>query len=251
MIPKTTNTSAGFGSLAELVLREVLGVAVVMRFLLSELGAQRCPLPVHVDAAAPEGVDPAPAPRDVEQLQMADACGKRGVDDEMVADRLEAEHRAQEQERRACRPGLRAAGRRVLHRVLRQRPLVAAERLRQAAVEELGGVEDARGDLRRLLLEAVASQAPGDEGVVERPDGADVVADRVVAALAFGQRAHAPAARRASGPSGAGDRLRLRLVDDAAPEQMAVVRGQRVDLLARRCRAPGRSTRRPRPRSRG
>ena len=106
------------------------------------------------------------------------------------------------QERRAGRPGLRAARGRVLDRVLRHRPRVAAERLGQAAVEELGGVEDAGGDLRRLLLEAVAAQAPGDERVVERPDGADVVADRVVAALALGQRAHAPAGEEPWRPSG-------------------------------------------------
>ena len=94
---------------------------------------------------------------------------------------------------RARRPGLRAARGRVLHRVLRHRPLVASERLRQPPVEDLGGIEDARRDLRGLLLEAVAPQAPGDERVVERPDRADVVADRVVASLALGQRPDAPA----------------------------------------------------------
>ena len=110
--------------------------------------------------------------------------------------------------------------------------LVAAERLGQAAVEELGRVEDPGRDPRRLLLEAVAPQAPGDERVVERPDRADVVADRVVARLALGQRAHAPAGEEPRPHQVPDDGLRLRLVDDAAPEQVAVVRGQRVDLLA-------------------
>ena len=46
---------------------------------------------------------------------------------------------------------------------------------------------------RRLVLEPVAPQPPRDERVVERPDRADVVADRVVPPLALGERAHAPA----------------------------------------------------------
>ena len=157
---------------------------------------------------------------------------QRRVDDEVVAGRLEPEHRAQEQQRRARRPGLRAAGGRVLHRVLRQLPRVAAERLRQAAVEELGGVEDAGGDARRLLLEAVAAQAPGDEGAVEGPHRADVVADRVVARLAHGQRPHAPARVHRRRHEVPGHGLGLRLVDDAAPEQVAVVGGEGVDLAA-------------------
>ena len=51
-----------------------------------------------LDATAPERVDPAPPTRDVEQLQMTDACGQSGVDNEMIADGFEAKHRAQEQD---------------------------------------------------------------------------------------------------------------------------------------------------------
>ena len=76
---------------------------------------------VDVDPAAAEGVEAAPAARDVEQLEVADARRQRRIDDEVVAERLEAEHRPQQQQRRAGRPGLRAAGRRVLDRVPRQR----------------------------------------------------------------------------------------------------------------------------------
>ena len=134
---------------------------------------------------------------------------------------------------------------------LRQAPFVAAERLRQPPVEELGRVEDAGGDLRRLLLEAVAPQAPGDERVVERPDRADVVADRVVAAFALGQGAHAPAGEQSRAHQVSRDRL--------APWTCRRCRsraGGRCSSAARRPgrrpgRAPGRSTRRPRPRSRG
>src|SRR5215212_3336087 len=97
----------------------------------------------------------------------------------MVADRLEAEHRSQEQQRRAGRPGLRAARRGVLNRIPGRLPCVAAERLRQATVEEGSSVEDAGRDPRSLLLEAVAAQPPCDKRVVKRPDRADVVTDRV------------------------------------------------------------------------
>ena len=86
--------------------------------------------------------------------------------------------------------------------------------------------------LRRFLLEAVAPQPPRDEGVVEGPDRADVVADRVVPALAFCQRADAPAGEEPRPHQLARDGLGLRLVDDAAPQQVAVVRRQRVDLVA-------------------
>ena len=92
---------------------------------------------------------------------------------------------------------------------------------------------------RRLVLEAVAAQPPRDERVVEGPDRPDVVADRVVASLALGKRAHAPAREQPRSHQVPDDRLRLRLVDDAAPEQVAVVRGERVDLLSVRVEREG------------
>src|SRR5262245_4995019 len=186
---------------------------------------------VDLDPSAPEGVDAAPAPGYVEQLEVPDPGSERRVDDEVVADRLEPEHRPQQQERRAGRPRLRATRRRVLHGVFRQLALVAPERLRQAPLEELGRIQDPGSDHRRLVLEPVAPQPPGDERVVERPDGADVVADRVEPRLALGQRAHAPAGEEPLPHQMPNDRLRLRLVDDAAPEQVAVVRGEHIDLL--------------------
>ena len=69
-------------------------------------------------------------------------------------------------------------------------PVVAAERLGQPPVEVPGRVQDAAGDGGRLLGEAVPAQPPRDERVVERPDRAVVVADRVVADLALGQGPH-------------------------------------------------------------
>ena len=188
--------------------------------------------PVDGDPAAAEGIDPAPATGDVEQLEVADRVRQCRVDDEVVADRLEPEHRPEQEQRRPGRPGLRAAGGRVLDRVLRQRPVVAAERLRQPPVEQRGGVEDVRRDAGRLLLVPVAPQPPGDERVVERPDRPEVIADRVVAGLALGQRSHAPARVQPRPHQVADDRLRLRGVDDAAPQEEPVVRRERIDLAA-------------------
>src|SRR5215207_750621 len=116
-----------------------------------------------VDAPSSEGVDAAPAPGDVEQLKMTDADRERRVDYQILTERLEPKHRPQQQQGRTRRPRLGAARRGVLHRVLRLRPVVAAKRLRQAPVEESSGVEDPGGDLRCLVLEAIAAQPPGDE----------------------------------------------------------------------------------------
>src|SRR5947207_3903598 len=86
--------------------------------------------PSDLDEAASEGVDPAPPPRDVQQLEAAEGVGDGRVDDEVVADGLEPEQGAQQEQGRPRGPGLGAAGRRVLHGVLRLVPRVAAESLR-------------------------------------------------------------------------------------------------------------------------
>src|SRR4029450_10227525 len=86
--------------------------------------------------------------------------------------------------------------------------------------------------LCRFLLEAVTAQPPGDEGVVEGPDRADVVADRVVAALAHRPRPPPPPGEQPLAHELSRHGFGLGLVDDAAPEQMPVVGGQRVHLAA-------------------
>jgi hypothetical protein len=118
-----------------------------------------------------------------------------------------------------------------LDRVLRERAIVAAERLGQAPLEVPGRVEDPFGDHRRLVLEPVSAEPPGDERVVEGPHGADVVADRVVPAFPLGQRSNAPTGEQPRAQEIGDDGLRLGLVDDAAPQEMAVVRRERVDLV--------------------
>ena len=123
------------------------------------LRAHRSSCCLHLDTTTTERVDATPAARDIEELEVADRLRQRQVDDEVIAERLEAEHRPQQQERSARRPGVRAARSRVLDGVLRDGPVVAAEGLRQAPVEELRRIEDARRDLRGLVLEAVAPEA--------------------------------------------------------------------------------------------
>src|SRR5215475_13888718 len=88
-----------------------------------------------VDAPSAERIDMTPTAWNVEQRQHADAARQRRIDDEMLADRIEPEHRPQEQERRSRRPRLRAACRRVLDGIPGDRALVTAERLGKAAVE--------------------------------------------------------------------------------------------------------------------
>ena len=117
----------------------------------------------RVLACASERVDAAPASADVEQLDLPDAGRDCRVDNEVVADWLEAEHGAQEEQRRARRPGLRTTGRRIFHRIIRLAALVAAECLGEAPIEERGGVEVTGGNQSGFVLEAVAAQAPGDE----------------------------------------------------------------------------------------
>ena len=118
---------------------------------------------------------------------------------------------------------------------------VSAERLGQSSVEERGRIEDAGRDLRGLLLESVAPQAPGDERVVERPHRADVVADRVVPALARSRACAHPSPRTGAGPSGAARRPSL-----STCRRCRSTAGGRCSTRARR---PGRRSRRARARS--
>jgi hypothetical protein len=91
--------------------------------------------------------------------------------------RVEPEEHADEEQGRARRPGLRAAGGGVLHGEAGGRTRIAGEGLGQAVIEEDGGLQDAERKARRLCAVPVASQAPGDERGIMRPDGADVVPD--------------------------------------------------------------------------
>jgi hypothetical protein len=152
---------------------------------------------------AAEGVHPAPGAGDVEQLDAAQRLRDRRVDDHVLAVGVQPQQRAQHQQRRARRPRLRAARGRVLDRVAGLRARVAAERLGQPPVEQVRRLQDRAADARRLGAVAVAPQAPRDERAVVRPDRADVVADRVVRALAGRPSSGCPSPRTARRSSGA------------------------------------------------
>jgi hypothetical protein len=62
----------------------------------TDLACSTCAVcPRGVDPTARKRVDTAPAAGDIEQLQMANGAGQGGVDQQVLADRLQAEHRAQ------------------------------------------------------------------------------------------------------------------------------------------------------------
>src|SRR5262249_26118574 len=101
-----------------------------------------------------------------------------------------------------------------------------AERFGELASEEAGRLEDRLGDRGRFGVEAIATETPRDERVVERPDRAEVVADRVVARLALGEGSHSPPREEARAHEVTDHGLGLRAVDDAAPEQVTDVGGE-------------------------
>ena len=108
-------------------------------------------------------------------------------------------------------------------------PLAAGEELRQPVLEERRAVEERAHDELRLRTPTGLRETERDQRVVVRPDGAVVVLERVERALVGGERADPPA-----GPERSRDELRGNLRDavggnDAAPQQMAHVRRERVD----------------------
>src|SRR5260370_36124064 len=77
--------------------------------------------------------------------------------------------------------------------------------------------------------EAVTHQPGRADRVVVRPDRAVVVAHRVVGSHRCGQRADAPATEHLRGHQVPRNRVRLAFVDDAGPQAVPDVRGERVD----------------------
>ena len=72
--------------------------------------------PLHREAGATERVRPAPASRNVEQLELRHRLGNGRVDHQVLAVGVEAEQRAESSSGAAGRPRLRAAGGRVFDR---------------------------------------------------------------------------------------------------------------------------------------
>ena len=107
--------------------------------------------------------------------------GSTGSTTRIVADRLQPEHGAQQEQRSSCRPGLglHAVGYLTGYLVTPRSypPNASGSRpSKNSAASRIPAAIWAASS-----LEAVVSEAPGHERAVERPDGADVVADRVVA----------------------------------------------------------------------
>ena len=144
---------------------------------------------------------------------------------------LETEQEPQEEHGRARRPGLRARGRRIGDRERRLASRVAGEDLRQRPLEPARRLDQPLGDLPGIVPATRPRETPGAERRVVGPHGAVVVAQRVVRRVVGRHRADAPA-----GPERlAHERVRGRLDalgrHDPAPEQVADVRGERVDRL--------------------
>jgi hypothetical protein len=116
---------------------------------------------------------------------------------------------------------LRPAGDGIGHRGLILRPGLATEELREAIRRELaGGVEESGRDLVDLVVEAVALEAVGDDAVIVRPDGTDVVTERVVADSLAGEGSDAPATEHVVAEEGVAGAAGALGVDDAAPERL-------------------------------
>ena len=77
---------------------------------------------------------------------------------------------------------------------------------------------------------AIASKPHRDKRVVVWPDRPDMIANRVITALAFGHGAYSPTRIELGAHQVAHNRLRLVLLDNATPEQVPDVGGQRINL---------------------
>ena len=91
-------------------------------------------------------------------------------------------------------------------------PVEARERLRETEARVRSGFDLGEGDPVGLVAESVTREPKSDDRVVVRPDGAGVVADRVVTAILDRERAHKAArattsttSRGSSCPGVAGD----------------------------------------------
>src|SRR5260370_5652610 len=163
---------------------------------------------------------------------MADPARQRWIDDQVVPSWLKAERDTEQEKRRPGRPGLRAAGRRIRDRILGQAPGVAAESLGKSAGEDFRRFQNSGDYVGSFFFETVTTQTPGNERVVERPDRAHVVSDRVVPRFALRERAHAPSGEQPRAKQMPRERAGLRLIDDSAPQEVPIVRSERVHLAA-------------------
>ena len=86
------------------------------------------------------------------------------------------------------------------------------------------------GDGARRLAVAISRETGGDQRVLVGPDGARVVAERVVASLAGTESPHPPAGVELLVEQPLGGRGRLAVVQHSRPQQMTDVGCQAVNL---------------------
>src|SRR3954447_3324912 len=180
------------------------------------------------------GADGLDFPLRAERMQAANAdaadlLGDARVEAQLAVAGLEAEHRLYEDERGCSGPCLRAAGRRVRNGKWADPAFEARERLRKPVAREGGRLQLRQRDPVRVVAKACARESQGDDCVVVRPDRADVVADRVVAAIVGRERADAPAREHRVRHELSGDDTRALRRNDPRPEQVPDVGGHGVD----------------------
>ena len=167
------------------------------------------------DLKMPYG-DPLKPIRQVRLAHLDHAMG--GID-------IDGEARLQHKKDGAARPGLRCAGGREGNRPFAGTTGKAAEELRHAKFRQAAGyVEQTTQNLCGLLPHSVSGKSRRDDGTVVRPDRAVVVGDGIVAALANGNRAHAPAAEQVGGHQGVADTLSSPWRRSSAVKDMARIR---------------------------
>ena len=146
--------------------------------------------------------------------------------------RIDAEDGAQQEEHRARGPGLRRARDRVADRLLLLPLAHPAEQFRQPVVPEVARRRVGAGeDLQGFALHPVVRQAHRDDRIVVRPDGAVVVAERVVGGLAAREGPDPPAVESLGAEQSARHLARLGLGNGAGPEQVPHVGGGAAHLL--------------------
>src|SRR5689334_18391969 len=95
-------------------------------------------------------------------------------------------------------------------------------------------VEDRARDLVRLAPESVALQTERDDAVVVGPDRPALVGDRVERGILGAQGSDSPAPEQVLCEKATSDGRRPVLRHDLAPEELAGVRGDRLNLLLTR-----------------
>src|SRR5262249_31783190 len=104
------------------------------------------------------------------------------------------------------------------------------EDLREAIeLEQRGGVELRAADRLDRIRKTVPEESQGECAVLDRPDRAAVVAERVVSGILRRQRPDSPAGEKIRGKKPARDRRHERLVQDSCRETVAGIGSDGAD----------------------